>query len=169
MQDHDALIAIYNEQGEIIGTKKRIDVDKKRDILRSVNILLINPEGKIFVTQPVNPVFPGTWGCAAAGLVRYQENPEDAALRTVKKELTITIPLISLGETFFTHSPIRRFTHMFFGITDTPVRINPGDATKGTWMEQKEVERKIKKFLPPCQEIYRVWKSKTVLSNDTIL
>ena len=58
--------------------------------------------------------------------------------------------------------------HLFFGITDTPVRINPEDAEKGTWMEQNEVERKIKKFTPSFQEIYRVWKSKMVSVHDTL-
>ena len=146
MQQKDALIDIFDEAGKNVGHKFRSEVNKRKDILKAVNIVLVDDQNKIFVVKASkDSIFPGMWGTSAAGLVRHDESNLDAAKRTLKRELGITAELTDLGQNFYDFNGVKRFMSVFYAKTKAQPKVNPSDAEEGKWATIKEVEQMIEK------------------------
>lgn len=146
MQEGDATIPIYDEQGDCIGEKVRGEVDKKHDILKSVSILLFNRKRELFVVRIAenDSLYPGVFGCSAAGLVRHDETAEDAAVRTLQRELNINSTLHYHGERFVDLNGVKRFMNVFSatmpGLREK-IAVNPDDAIEGFWAVLEKLDK----------------------------
>ncbi len=141
MQEKDALIDTFDEQGENIGHKFRHEVDKRIDILKQVNIILLNDENKVFVTKSTSELWPDKWGSSAAGLVRHDESLPDAAKRTLKRELGVDVELKWLGENYYNFDGVRRFMSVFIGTVKGELKANPEDVQEGKWVTLEETDK----------------------------
>jgi hypothetical protein len=123
------LIDILDEQGQVIGQKKRGEIDRFADILPSAFVLLVTSKARILIVKiadgslpknllvtskarilivkiadgslPKNP-FAGLWGCSAATFVRSGEAAITAAERALYSDLGIMGELIPLSEEMVT-------------------------------------------------------------------
>lgn len=145
MQEKDALIGIYNEKGEIVGKKPRQEVDKKKDILTTVNILVFNEKNELLMIRAKNSIWPGKWGGACATLLRYNEHPKDAARRTLKRELGLESDVEPVGKKYHEWDGIKKFLIVYKTKTNKRVKMNPDDFEDGRWMPMKEAKELIKK------------------------
>lgn len=97
------LVDILNEQGQVIGQKRRSEIDRFADILHSAFVLLVTSKARIMIVKiadgsvPKNP-FAGLWGCSAATFVRSGEAAITAAERSLYSDLGIMGELIPLSE-----------------------------------------------------------------------
>jgi len=138
MQEKEALIDIFDEDGTMIEHKERGDVNKRTDILKVVQIMLINDEGKVFVTKLGEGLYQGKWASSAAGIVRHDEALADAASRTLKRELGVSTELTWDGENFYNFDGIKRFMSVFHGKTNQDPTVN--EAEEGKWVTIEEAE-----------------------------
>lgn len=141
MQESNALIAMYDETGCVVGKKQRCDVDKKKDILKSVSILLVNGEGKILVSRACDTLYPDMVGSSAAGLVRDGETAEEAARRTLQRELGITPELRFHGEEYINLDGVRRWMNVFSARWNGQFVANQDDVKETEWISVSEAER----------------------------
>src|SRR3989344_5670437 len=137
MQEQDSLISVYDVSGKIISNKLRKDVDKKNDILKTVIILVINNQNKVFITKIPSNHFTERWGASAAGMVRKDEKIIDAAKRTLNRELDLLKNPIFLSENFYDFNVIKRFMSVFYvnlygHVVEWLIRIVGVDETSGS-------------------------------------
>ncbi len=126
-------IDILDEQGNVIGSKPRIELDKHHDRYASANILLITPRGELIVqTIPPNETLPniyvGRLGVLAT--VRWSgESSLAAAQRCMARELFIDdMKLTKLGEKMHDLPDGRReWLAAFYGIAEMPSNFSPVD------------------------------------------
>ncbi len=143
MQEREALIAIYNEKGEIVSSKPRKDVDKRKDILKTVLILLLDDKKRIFVTIPVEGIWPGKLASSAAGIVRENEIVQEAAERTIQRELNIKPRLIFVSEAYYDFKEIKRIISVFYCVDNNP-KPDADDVAKSKWISLEDFEKEIK-------------------------
>src|SRR2546429_1925190 len=161
MQDENSLIAIFGENGLVIGSKKRKDIDKKKDILRNVNILLMGQERKFLITKPNDSLWPDKWANSAAGLLRYNEFPLDAAYRTAMRELSIPeevlLGLLEFHRGLYDFYGIKRHSHFFCVKTDREIYPSTAHIKEARWMQSREIEELIyeDKANPFLKEAFR--------------
>ncbi len=70
MQFGDAPIALFDELGDQIGWKARGDINKKRDLVKSVNVILLNQANQVLMIKARSSLWPGTWGGLTGGAAR---------------------------------------------------------------------------------------------------
>ena len=149
MQSDDALIDLLDENGNVIEQRVRSKIDKKVAILRSVNILLLNEKNELFVVEAKEKQpFDVQWGNSAAGLVRHGETREEAAKRTVARELGLKLDLVFLKEEFYNFNGVKRFMSTFYARTDQVPKINAEDIKKADWLSGEEIEKRKAQSMP---------------------
>ena len=168
MQEGDATIPVYDEQGDCIGEKIRGEVDKKQDILKSVHVLVFNRKGDLFVVRVAghDSLYPNMIGCSAAGLVRSDETVEEAAVRTLQRELGFGINgnqhnFQYHGEQFISMNGVKRFMNVFSIVLDNGVGadvvdLNQDDAEEGWWVSINKLDKKA--CMPTLVEALRILK-----------
>ena len=139
MQEKEALIDVFDEDRKNIGHKFRNEVNKRLDILKQVNIIILDDKKRIYVTKAKNG-----WGTSAAGLVRHDEALADAAKRTLKRELGLTMELKATQENYYNFEGVRRLLSVHHGTTKTEPKPNPEDVEEGKWVTTEEAEQMIK-------------------------
>ncbi len=144
MQEKEALIGIYDEFGNIIGEKKRKNVEKEKDILKVVYILLFDEANRIFMCKFKDTLWKGKFGGSCGGLIKKGENAEDAAKRTMKRELGIETKLNFIGEKYYDFDNIKRFVSVFVGRAKEEIKISSDDIIEGKWIEFEKVKELIK-------------------------
>lgn len=157
MQEKDALIGIFDEKGNVVGNKTRAEVNKKTDILKNVIIMVVNSNKEIFVVRPINSVFDGLWGSAAAGLVRLNEVPKEAALRTIDRELGLTEELNHLMDDFYNFNGIKRFSSVFYFEKDN-LEINKNEVVEAKLVTPDFVEKNAHQFMPTFKAAFEEMK-----------
>lgn len=148
MQDPDSLIEIIDEKGGFIGTKKREEIDKKKDIFKTVYIVVYNSIGEIYVVELTGPdsknSFYQKYSVSASGIVRHGETAEEAAERTLKRELNIdNVDLDFLGKDFIIFNDKKSFANFFCLKYDSDIEPNPEDVEKGEFVSKEMIENMI--------------------------
>lgn len=161
-------IDILDQQGRVIGSKPRNQLDKLRDTYHSVNVLLITPRGELVLqTIPENKVmptlYPGTLGTIAA-VKRSNETPDQSAARIMSKQLFIDdMPLTALGGQM--HDLIdgrREFLSAYYGIADPPASFSLFDIESLVVMAPRQLD-KLVAAKDPLQKVainlYTIWQA----------
>lgn len=126
--EHSAhLVDVLNEQGEIIGQKARRDIDKIHDIHHGVHVILVTPTGELVLgsipaREDLPNLYPRKLGATVATIRRHNETAEQAAIRTVSRELFIDEADVHLlGEKMFMlHDGRRSFITAYYLVADPP-------------------------------------------------
>ena len=88
------LVDLVDENGLVVGTKQRRDIDKNRDTYHTVFTVLVTPVGQIILARipdrrDLPNLYVGQLGAPAATIRRSGESPLSAAQRSVARELYI--------------------------------------------------------------------------------
>ena len=167
MEHNDYLVSLFDEQGNKKGTKPRKDIDKEKDIFRTVLLFAQNRKREVWVTKiPEDSASPwkGKFSTSAATIVRENENSATAAARALREELGVTgkHTLVGYPERFYTIGTIKKFITCFiYNTNNTAEDIKPdGKRTgEGQWMPATKVrdmlQNEQEKFSPL---FYIAWK-----------
>lgn len=120
-------VDILDSKGNIVGQKRRIDIDKSKDIFHSTHVLLVTPKGEVVMSiiplrEDLPNVYAGKLGTTVATIRRSGETPLEAATRSVSRELFIDkMPLVLLGEALepLPPKPLNLFT-VYCGVSEVP-------------------------------------------------
>lgn len=144
---HDKVV-IVNENGKVIGSKLRVEVDKKTDILFTVYVFVFTKDKKLLLSViPENPIntnlFVGKYGITVATLLREGETKEKAATRGLKKELLLEDIPQYVGEAFFLLSEnVKRKVAVYtYVLNELPLDFNRKDIAELKVVKNDELEK----------------------------
>ena len=93
MDNLKEIFPIVNEDGLVIGSATRGECHSGSFLLHPVvHLHIFNSKGEIYLQKRPEwkDIQPGMWNTAVGGHIEYGETPEDALLREVREELSIT-------------------------------------------------------------------------------
>lgn len=164
------LIDILDEKGNVIGQKKRKDVDRYHDILPAAHVLVFTPQKEIVLVgiaqnQDQKRQYIGKLGNSAATFIRHGETEQDAALRALKNDLNINNVQISLlGKRFCTlPDGIRRLVTTFVCEYAGPFTFNPNEVLDLHTFSRKEIGKELsneQNFAPSFLGTWQEYQSK---------
>jgi isopentenyldiphosphate isomerase len=131
------LVALVDEQGAVTGSEERAVV--RRDNLRhgATAVLVRNSDGRIYVHRraPHKDWAPSHHDAAAGGILRFDEDPTEAAAREVAEELGFTpVSLSPLGLNHYEDDATRVVEHCFETTWDGPISFVDDEVVWGAWL-----------------------------------
>ncbi len=144
MQYGNARVGLFDEAGREVGWKTRRDIKKRRDLVRAVNIILLNQANEVFMIKARNSLWPDKWGGSCAGLARRGESVIDAAHRTLLRELQTEARLQLLDERYRDFEGVRRIHAVLIGQTTAQPRISKRDIREAEWVSLGEANRMVR-------------------------
>lgn len=114
----DVTIPIVNEQDEIIGYKKRSDIEYTKDIFRTASLWITNSKGHVLLAQRSSDkkVDPDKWAEAVGGTVEGDDSYEATIYREAQEELGITGETFKQGRKEFVDTPSARYFIQWYSI-----------------------------------------------------
>ena len=104
MNSADEIVALVDEQNNVIGAIPRREMRAKRLLHRSTYILVFNARSELYVQKRTmtKDVFPGYFDPATGGVVLAGESYEESARRELEEEMGIRdVPLTRLFDFYF--------------------------------------------------------------------
>lgn len=142
--DHE-LLAIVDENDEVIGSKTRQEIHKEGLRHRAVHILVFDREGHVCLQKRSmnKDVNPGAWDTSAAGHVDFGERYEDAAARELKEELGIIAneSLLSIGRIEACELTGWEFVQVFATTATRNLIPDPEEIEMLKWVSIEELEQ----------------------------
>lgn len=159
-------VDILNDQGKVVGVKKRKDVDKQHDVLHSVFVLVVTPDREVILAAiPVAPEqhrwYAGCLGSTAATIVRHGEPIDVAARRVLAHELFLDYDEpVFLGEDFETYPDgIQKLSTTYYSVHNGELKPNPHEQDRLVPLSRAQIEAMIKKdpsvFAPTFLALWR--------------
>lgn len=137
---------VVDEQDNVVGHKKRADIDWQDDIYRIAALWLINSKGQILMAKRVDTKDkdPGKWGPSAAGTMEQGEEYESNIYKEAEEELGLTGLRFdkSIKQRF--HEPRQAFCQWFVGYCDFPAesfKLQEDEVDKVEWVDIEQVKK----------------------------
>ena len=134
MEHKDFQVDLVNENGRIVGHKRRGDIDKTRDVFHSVHILMITPRSELVLSNlPERSDLPNMYSrrlsTTVATIRRHGETPVQAARRGLRRELLMDIRLVhDLGDNLLRlPGGLRTFMSGFYVLAEPPTDFSTMD------------------------------------------
>lgn len=151
------IVDIIDEEGKVIGTGERADVEKKVLRHRTAAVVIFNSKGEIFVHKRAEGLskYPGMHDVKFAGWLTAGETFEEAAFRELEEESGIeAIHLQFLFEYNFDSEDNRFVSQVFAGVYDGEMKLDKSEISWGKFMEySKIVELSEKSSFSPTGKI----------------
>lgn len=92
-------VDVVDQTGKIIGKATRSQVYQEGFLHPAINIVVVNKKGQIFIQRRSSKkILPLYWDISASEHVKSGEDYKSAAIRGLKEELSITVPVKLLRE-----------------------------------------------------------------------
>lgn len=149
-QDADHLVEVIDKDNRPLAVLSKRSVHRQLLMHRSVQVLVFNPEKKIFLQKRNQNklFFPGRWDISARTHPRAGESAFDAAVRALREELNLEIEHPQLvkelpagPETGFEHVSLFEVTRNIL-----PVVPNEDSASEGFYYSPEELTCLVKEF-----------------------
>lgn len=143
-------IQIVDENDQPIGVSSRQEAWAKGLYHRLVQIVLRDQDGNFLLQKRSlkKSLYPGRWTNAASGHVDAGETYEISALRELKEEIGVTIPLEYLGKVLVQFKEgdkiINQFSGVFIGQIphDASFELSPDEVSEVRWFTLEELRDK---------------------------
>jgi hypothetical protein len=94
MNHAEYLVDLVDENGTIVGSKPRREINKSTDLYHTVFVILRTRGNELILSKiperkDLPNIYPGSIGATAATIRRHNETPGQASIRAVKNELYI--------------------------------------------------------------------------------
>lgn len=165
-------ILILDSHGTVIGSKDRKDIDRKKDVLYSVHVLVFTSDNRFALSTipaitPLPKLFNGKYGSTVATLVRMGEDAKQAAIRAMKEEILYEgARPIFLGEKLdaFGENIQRLHATFFLKYQEEKISFNPDKIEGMSYYSRPELEALIatekETFAPTFLLIYQRYNDK---------
>lgn len=157
-------VDLVDENGLVVGTKLRREIDKKHDTYHTIYTLVVSPVGRIVLAriptrEDLPNMYDGRYGASVATIRRTEESPMAAAQRSVARELYIdNAEVVPVGGGFFRTDGRGTYVSVYYLIADTPRTYSSTDITELTEFNPRELSEEMKehpeKFAP---NLVRLW------------
>ncbi len=144
-----------------IGTKK--EAKKLGLFTRCVHILLLNKKGELMICKrsPNVKRYPNQITSSAGGHVEQKESYKYAAVRELKEELGIKIPIKDLGRFDVITLEGKVIHHLFTGKLNKKVQIHRNEIASYYFLSSKTIKRDIalhpRRYAKPFHEAFKFY------------
>jgi isopentenyl-diphosphate delta-isomerase type 1 len=167
---HQELLAVVDENDDIVGTCARHIVHASGMKHRAVHILVFDDSGRLFLQKRSlrKDLSPGLWDTSAAGHVDAHEDYGSSALRELREELGIDhsgpmVPLFKISPTVengMEFVQVYRITH------NGPFILAADEIDAGQWFMPYEIDARVKaddmQLTPTFKMLWRQWGAQSV-------
>ena len=142
--DPDEIVAVVDENDQIISQATRKEVHDKRLLHREVAVHIVNAKNEILLQKRADN---GKWDSASAGHFPKEDNYMQGALREIEEELGIMVKEEELQEVYFGHLPSnrqQRLGKMFLLMQDRLIEDfvpDPGEVVAIKYFSFEEVKK----------------------------
>ncbi len=159
-------VDLVDENGHVVGSKPRRDINKHKDTYHSIYIVLISPVGEVVLARiPTRTDLPnlysGQLGVPAATIRRSRESPLSAAKRSAQRELFIdAADVVPVGGGLF-NLPDNRQTYVsvYYLVGNPPETYSTTDIGEMVTFTPRELRERMEEhpeqFAPTMLEIWR--------------
>jgi 16S rRNA (adenine1518-N6/adenine1519-N6)-dimethyltransferase len=139
-------IDIVDENNKVVGTEERERVHRDNLTHRSVHIFVFNTKGELFLQKrSVNKnEHPGKYDSSAAGHLDAGEGYDDAAIRELYEELSISAPLKKVMQVDACYETGNEFVYFYTTESDNEININEDEIDEGRFHSLKEIKIMLK-------------------------
>lgn len=137
------IVTLVDSTGAVLGPVERSVVRRDNLWHAATAVLVRDPSHRIYVHRrsPGKDWAPGHHDAAAGGMVAYDEEPGDSALRELAEELGVTgATLRPLGLSSYADDTTRVVEHCFETVWDGPVTWADHEVVWGAWMGLAELD-----------------------------
>ena len=137
MDPGDEIVAVVDEDNNVVGSAPRREMRARRLPHRSTYILVFNSGGEVYVQKRTRTkdVFPGYYDPAAGGVVLAGESYLEGALRELEEEMGIRgVPLQGLFEFFHEDDNSRVWGAAYRCVHDGAVTLQEEEVESGAFM-----------------------------------
>jgi len=158
--------SVVDEQDQVTGAAPRGQVHANNLLHRAVHILIFNPAGEVFLQlrSRSKDRHPLTWDSSAAGHVCAGEEYDQAAIREIREELGIDVPLKKVAKLTGSQQTDHEFVWLYSGVHSDEPKPNPREIEAGTFFPPMIVDGWIKarpdEFAPTFVECWKTWREK---------
>lgn len=120
------LVDIVDENGVVVGSKPRREIDKWHDLYHVIYVILISPDGQLILSRIPNRrdlpnLYTGRLGAAVATIRRSGESPMVAAQRAIARELYVDdAEVIPVGGGLFEADGKQTYVSVYYMIAEAP-------------------------------------------------
>lgn len=171
MEHKDYLVDVLDERGKIVGQKRRGDIDKQRDRVHAVHVLMLTPARELVLSliperRDLPNVYARRLGATVAAIRRHDETALQAAVRALDRELFVRGArpeflgegMLDLPENY------RMLMSAYWVLGEPPEHYSTIDIDSLKAMPLPRFEAALETnpdhFSPPMREIWRLWGSR---------
>ncbi|MEC4748311.1 NUDIX domain-containing protein [Methylomicrobium sp. Wu6] len=162
---HQEILAVVDQDDNIIGTCARHIVHASGMMHRAVHILVFDDSGRLFLQKRSmrKDLNPGLWDTSAAGHVDAHEDYDASALRELREELGIERgdPMILLFKIPPTLENGMEFVQVYRVTHNGPFVLAADEIDDGNWFTQEEIDARVQAddmlLTPTFKILWRQW------------
>ena len=157
---------MVDEQDQVTGAAPRGQVHGNNLLHRAVHILIFNPAGEVFLQlrSRWKDRHPLRWDSSAAGHVCADEEYDQAAIRELREELGIDIPLAKVAKLTASQRTDHEFVWLYSGVHSDEPKPNPQEIEAAAFFPPTIVDGWIQarpgEFAPTFIECWKIWREK---------
>lgn len=159
-------VDLVDENGHVVGSKPRRDINKDKDTYHAVYIVLVSPVGEVVLARiPTRRDLPNLYaeqlGVPAATIRRSGESPLSAAKRSAERELFIDdADVVPVGGGLFKLPDNRQtYVSVYYLVAHPPETYSTTDIGEMVTFTPRELRERIEshpeEFAPTMLEIWR--------------
>ena len=158
--------SVVDEQDQVTGAAPRGQVHGNNLLHRAVHILIFNPAGEVFLQlrSRWKDRHPLRWDSSAAGHVCADEEYDQAAIRELREELGIDIPLAKVAKLTASQRTDHEFVWLYSGVHSDEPKPNPQEIEAAAFFPPTIVDGWIQarpgEFAPTFIECWKIWREK---------
>ena len=158
--------SVVDEQDQVTGAAPRGQVHGNNLLHRAVHILIFNPAGEVFLQlrSRWKDRHPLRWDSSAAGHVCAGEEYDQAAIRELREELGIDIPLTKVAKLTASQRTDHEFVWLYSAVSSDEPKPNPQEIEAAAFFPPTIVDGWIQarpgEFAPTFIECWKIWREK---------
>ncbi|OGL30934.1 hypothetical protein A3F37_00640 [Candidatus Saccharibacteria bacterium RIFCSPHIGHO2_12_FULL_41_12] len=137
-------IQIVDDVDELIGHKKRDEIDYTKDTYRSSALWIINSRGEVLIAQrkTTRDKDPGKWGPSAAGTVEEGETYDTNVYKEAKEEIGLSGYTFKKLKKEKIDKPRSQFVQWYGAVVDEPIEYFTAqldEVEQLSWVKEEEL------------------------------
>lgn len=156
----DEIYDVCDEHDRVIGQATRSEVHARGLLHRAVHIWVFRSDGRLLIhlRSAAKDEYPRCYTSSASGHVDAGESYDAAAIRELREELGVELPLTRITRLPAGPETANEHTVLYRCETDGPVSPDPGEIERIEWLSVDEIaamiDRHPERFTPPFRSLF---------------
>jgi 16S rRNA (adenine1518-N6/adenine1519-N6)-dimethyltransferase len=163
----DEPFPVVDKNDRVLRSAPRSDVHGNNLLHRAVHVLILNEAGEVYLQQRSRwkDRHPLKWDSSAAGHVSASETYDGAALRELKEELGLSVPLQKISKLPASPRTDHEFVWLYRGVASGNLVPNKSEIERGAFFPSRVIDGwtsgRPEDFAPGFLECWKIYRRKT--------